>query len=336
MILAALLLAQALPAPTAPPAAVEPPLAGAQDPAAGEASAAAAREERRRRMQQWWEGLSPEQQQAYRQRMEEFQRLGPEERDEMRRRREAVDRQRRKLWSEMPPEERERLGALEEGERGAELDRRVEERLRRRHEELRRRFGPEGPPEALRGRPLDERMEASRRLIQELRSSDLGAELERMHAEGWIGDGAYAWLQEASVSEQAAALLDVRKWRGLARIRQQGLARSWQLDEAQLRQLTEMPSRDFLVAVRELGSGVPREQVFAPRGPMGPPWAGDPGLWRGGERREPGRWPERGERGERGERPDRPDREGRERPGPGRGPGGDRPGPGRGPGGGGF
>ncbi|RMH05030.1 MAG: hypothetical protein D6702_01615 [Planctomycetota bacterium] len=225
---------------------------------------------------EWWRSLSPEERELYRRRFEELRRLDPEERIEMQRRAEAIQLHRRRVWAELPEEERKRLAALPESERLAELDGIVRERLRRRHEELRRRFGPVPPgagpgPEELPRRPLPERLDASGRIFERLAGEDLDQELARLHEEGWIGDRAAEWLAQAPVAERAAALLDARKWRLLAEAARDGLFERWGLAEADRRRLAEMPSRECLVAMGELRRGLPKEQVFAPRGPLGPP-----------------------------------------------------------------
>ncbi|MBC8328173.1 MAG: hypothetical protein ISR76_10710 [Planctomycetes bacterium] len=278
-----------LPAP-APPQQVAAPEAAAraaelpQEPGAAASAGAPSGAEQ---AQAWWSKFSPEEKARYRRRFEELNQLSPEELEEVRRRYDAVARHRRRVWTELAPEERERLGALAPAEREAALDERVHERLRRRHEEIAGQFGPGFRPEGLRG-PLHERMDASSRVIERLRSEDLLKELDKLHQEGWIGDKAAAWLKEAPVAEQASALLDARKWRLLAHSREQGHFEEWQLDSHEQRILAEMPSRDFLIAIKELQCGMPREQVFAPGGPCGPPpLPGEPkGGWRrGGDRR---------------------------------------------------
>ncbi len=256
----------------------------------------------REQARRWWEQLSEEQRQHYRRRHEELQQLSEEEREELRRRGEAVERSRRRAWTELPVEEQERLSALPEAERSAGLDRLVEERFRRRQREIEARFGtdmPGGPgPGDMRGRPLHERLDASSRWMEKLHGKDLQAELEKLHQQGWIGDKAAEWLRTAPMAEQAAAMLDARKWRGLAHAREKGHFSEWRLDEHEQRMLAEMPSRDSLIAMKELQRGLPKEEVFAPRGPGGfGPFPGD----RRGRGRRFG-----GERPERGDRPDRP------------------------------
>ena len=225
---------------------------------------------------------------------------------------EAVERHRRKVWFELDEAERARLEALPDAERDDALDQKVHERLRRRHEQLEGRMPP---GQGFRGRPLGERLGASDRLIADIRGGDLQRQLEELHTQGWIGDQAAAWLAQAPAVEQAAALLDARKWRGLAEGRQRGWFEQWQLDEHEQRTLAEMPSRDFLIAIGELRKGIPKAEVFSRGGPSGPPPIPGQGRRRGrhgmrpgapGERDHPGRrFDPRPDEGEGAGRPDR-------------------------------
>lgn len=269
------------------PAPVPDQPAGGVESAEAQQSAGTAGDARAR-ARDWWERLSPEEKDSLRRRHDEFQGLPAEGRAEMLRRFDAVARERRRVWSELDEQQRSDLAARPAEERMRRLDEIVHERLRRRHEELEGRL-PGPPPDAFHGPGLRERLAASGRLIEELRGQDVLRELGVLHEEGWIGSQAMEWLGGAPLAEQAAVLLDARKWRGLAHARAAGKMSAWNLSACEEQLLADMPSRDCLIAMSELERGLPRDEVFGRR--VGPPLLPGQRPWHGRWRPGP---PERG------------------------------------------
>lgn len=250
--------------------------------------------EQRRRA--WWDSLPEEKRREYEERRQRFEKMTPEQRDEMRARMGVLRLEITSVERELTPEQRVEFDRLDERGQREFLERAAHNRLADRSEELR-------------GRVPD----ASH--FEEYRRGHVRRAVQRAVDEGWIGPAAAAWLETAPLHEAMVVVGDIEKWRFLAAAAEKGLWEEADVSVEDQHRLLGLSAPEFFRELRVLGvRGGPQERGRRGRGRGGPP-----NDRRGnGEGPPPGESGDRSERGGQGPLPGRgqgpPRREGTDRP----------------------
>lgn len=239
--------------------------------------------------QQWWEQLSTEEQEAMQRRLEKMRGLPEDKRAEMERRKEVFEKEKSAVLQNMSAEERAAYDAMEKREQRRFLRDRVHQNLRARGQDLKRKH-----PE----------MKEGREGFEKIRRKQVREGLERAATDGWIGEHAIKWLEDAPLHEQMAVLMEVRKWEVLESAARRGLWEELGLDEREQIRFSTLPAPEFFHELRMAlggpgGPGRPGEMEARPEGP--PPRG--PRGGRGGGREHQGRGKKGPGPGGPGERP---------------------------------
>ena len=274
------------------------------------------------------EALSPDERARIGRNLERWKGLGEEQKEELRRRHEALERLRKEILFELSPRERRRMEGLSPEAYRAELTRRIEER--RRNEERRfLRSLPRRQRSSIEGLTGSERA----RRILELRIAE-----RRRRDASWLEDGVREGRVDPAKASSIRSLGPSDRDRAIERLRQnvleradrellrRGVRQGW-MTEVQKDRILELDGFDRRVAVsrvrmqrflenpppmferlskrrRDRLASQPPHRFFhsvrrAMRDELGVDWSGDPEA---DSRRGPKRGPNRGERGDRGDR----------------------------------
>ncbi len=263
--------------------------------------------EMEQRRRDWWASLPEEKRREYEERRRRFEKMTPEERDEMRARMGVLRLEISSVERELTAEQKAEFKQLDERGQREYLERAAHVRLAERSEELR-------------GRVSDPAH------FEEYRRRHVKRAVQRAVDEGWIGPAAAAWLETAPLHEAMVVVGDIEKWRFLAAAAEKGLWEEAGVSTEDQHRLLGLAAPEFFRELRVLGvRGGPQERGRrGGRGRGGPPHEGRSGSGEGppagaGRGEGPPTGGQRGERGQgqgpppgRGEGP--PRREGDDRP----------------------
>lgn len=222
----------------------------AEEKPAGAPEEELSREERRRI---WWESLPEEKRREYEERRRAFERMTPEQREELRARMEVLRGEMGTVLRGMEPEQRAEYEALDRREQRKMLEDLARERLEARAAELRERI------------PDVERFEEYRRL----RLQDA---VRRAQEEGWIGPAAASWLETAPLHEAMATVGEIEKWRFLKKAHEKGWWEKAEVPLEEQRRVVGLPAPEFFRELPALGI---RDHLPQRRGRRGPGEGGE-------------------------------------------------------------
>ncbi len=253
----------------------------------------------------WWDQMSPEEREEAKARWKRYRDMSPDSKAELDRRLEMLKRETEQMMLELPAEEREKLAAMGEEERNRKIHRMLRKRMKDRAAAEGHPPGP--PPEGDLGNlPLEERLQGSKKQMEEMRLHRLQREVDRAVHEGWLGPKAAEFYRTLPPEEVEQEMMRFHKWRVLDHFAQGNKWKELGIDDAERKRITALPPKEFMEHMRKYRPK--RGERRGPRGRRGegpPPKDGEAGLGRPkrGEARGDGReHPQRGDGRRRGPR----------------------------------
>lgn len=258
--------------------------AGNQEPgkqSEGESQSDRKRGEGRPRMsreeaQRWWEGLSEEEKQKARERMQRFREMKPEAQKELARRTELLRTVGKQVIAEMTAEQRASFDKLPENERARVHQALVRKKLADSGENIE---GWEAPSS---DRPLEDRLRHSQEQRDEWRKKRTERDLVRAVEDGWISKKAAEQLRKGSCEALDARLDQVRQWRMVEWFDENGAWEKMGIDAAERERIVALEAKPFFEEMRKhskalRGSGEHGGRRNGGRRPDGPPREGERG-----------------------------------------------------------
>ncbi len=262
----------------------EVPVAGTQEPGKkeeGKQSGSEQQSDRKRgsgrpRMsreeaQRWWEGLSEQEKQKARERMQRFREMKPEAQKELARRTELLRTVGKEVFAEMSAEQRASYDKLPEEERVRVHQALVRKKLAECGENI------EGWNAPSSDRPLEDRLRHSQEQRDEWRKKRTERDLGRAVEEGWISKKAAEQLRKGSSEALSAQLDQVRQWRMIEWFDKEAVWEKMGIDASERERIIGLDPKLFLEEMRKHSSAL-----------RGPGERGDRGGRRNGGRRQDG------------------------------------------------
>lgn len=244
----------------------------------------------REEAQRWWEGLSEEEKQKARERMQRYREMKPDAQKELARRTELLRTVGKEVIEEMTTEQRASFDKLPEAERARVHQSLVRKKLAECGENV------EGWEPPLHDRPLEDRLRHSQEQRDQWRKKRTERDLERAVDDGWISPKAAEQLRKGSSEALDSRLDQVRQWRMIEWFDKEAAWEKMGIDAAERERIIGLEPKPFLEEMRKHSDAL--------RG------SGE----RGNRRSSGGRRPDGPPRadGERGEGPPRPEGKGGE------------------------
>jgi hypothetical protein len=267
------------------PAKSERPAEAKQEPGKNaESQAERKRGESRPRMsreeaQRWWEGLSEEEKQKARERMQRFREMKPDAQKELARRTELLRTVGKQVIAEMTAEQRASFDKLPGEERARVHQALVRKKLAECGENVENWEAPSSD------RPLEDRLRHSQEQRDQWRKKRTERDLERAVEDGWISQKAAEQLRKGSSEALDARLDQVRQWRMIEWFDEKGVWENMGIDAAARERIIALEPKPFFEEMRkhsdaqrgtgERGTGERGGRRSGGRRPDGPPREGE-------------------------------------------------------------
>jgi hypothetical protein len=228
----------------------------------------------REEAQRWWEGLSEEEKQKARERMQRYREMKPDAQKELARRTELLRTVGKEVIAEMSAEQRASFDKLPEKERSRVHQALVRKKLAEPRENVE---GWEAPSS---DRPLEDRLRHSQEQRDEWRKNRTERDLERAVEDGWISKKAAEQLRKGSSEALGARLDQVRQWRMVEWFDKEAAWEKMGIDAAERERITGLEPKPFMEEMRKhsralRGSGERGGRRNGGRRPDGPPREGE-------------------------------------------------------------